>query len=191
MILAVGARKEKRSARYPVDPMAIRHQAGVPDESTSADEVYDRYGTPRPGAAPPVFSVARRGSGRGAHHELCGQQLRSRGQLIRQQPEQELAGAAALDHVRLANRGQGRRGDPCPGRVVEADYRELLGNAQSHLGGGTQDGESEHITRGEDPRRPMLRRQELPRRRDGVAWVLALVYRDPLHGIPEAFRAVW
>ena len=52
LILAVGARKEKGSARYPVEPAAIRHGAGVPDESTSASEVYESYGRPEAGPAP-------------------------------------------------------------------------------------------------------------------------------------------
>ncbi len=55
LIFAVGARKEKGSARYPVDPVAIRHGAGVPDESTSARETYASFGEPRPGPAPDIF----------------------------------------------------------------------------------------------------------------------------------------
>ncbi|HET6864689.1 MAG TPA: cupin domain-containing protein [Solirubrobacteraceae bacterium] len=55
LILAVGARKEKGSARYPVEPMAIAHGAGVPDESKSATEVYASFGEPTPGPAPDIF----------------------------------------------------------------------------------------------------------------------------------------
>ena len=55
LILAVGARKEKGSARYPVEPAAIRRGAGVPDESTSARETYASFGEPRPGPAPEIF----------------------------------------------------------------------------------------------------------------------------------------
>jgi uncharacterized cupin superfamily protein len=55
LVLAVGARKEKGSARYPVHDVAIRLRAGVPDEATSADEQYARYGEPRPGPAPDAF----------------------------------------------------------------------------------------------------------------------------------------
>ncbi len=55
LILAVGARKEKGSARYPVEPAALRHGAGVPDESTSARETYASFGEPRPGPAPDIF----------------------------------------------------------------------------------------------------------------------------------------
>lgn len=56
LILAVGARKEKGSARYPVEPVAIAHSAGVPDESTPPTEVYASFGEPTPGPAPDIFS---------------------------------------------------------------------------------------------------------------------------------------
>lgn len=55
LILAVGARKEKGSARYPAEPVAIARGAGVPDESTPATEVYEAFGAPTPGPAPDVF----------------------------------------------------------------------------------------------------------------------------------------
>jgi uncharacterized cupin superfamily protein len=55
LILAVGARKEKGSARYPVDAAALRHGAGVPDTSTSATDVYAGFGEPRPGPAPNIL----------------------------------------------------------------------------------------------------------------------------------------
>jgi uncharacterized cupin superfamily protein len=51
LILAVGARKEKGSARYPVDPTAIAHGAGV-TEHEHADEAYGRWGEPLPGPPP-------------------------------------------------------------------------------------------------------------------------------------------
>ena len=60
LIFAVGARKEKGSARYPVEPVAIAHGAGVPDESTPAPEVYASFGEPTPGPAPAIFA---RGTG--------------------------------------------------------------------------------------------------------------------------------
>jgi uncharacterized cupin superfamily protein len=56
LVLAVGARKEKGSARYPVDPVAIAHGAGVPDEHTTAQEAYASFGEPIPGPAPEIFS---------------------------------------------------------------------------------------------------------------------------------------
>lgn len=55
LVLAVGARKEKGSARYPVEPTAVLHDAGVPDASTSATAVYARFGEPRPGPPPDIF----------------------------------------------------------------------------------------------------------------------------------------
>ena len=45
LILAVGARKEKGSARYPVEQVAIAHGAGVPDEATRASDVYASFGS--------------------------------------------------------------------------------------------------------------------------------------------------
>jgi uncharacterized cupin superfamily protein len=56
LVFAVGARKEKGSARYPVEPVAIAHAAGVPDDSTTAHEVYGSFGEPIPGPAPEIFS---------------------------------------------------------------------------------------------------------------------------------------
>ena len=55
LILAVGARKEEGSARYPFEPVAVRHGAGIPDESTSATETYAAFGELRPGPAPDIF----------------------------------------------------------------------------------------------------------------------------------------
>jgi uncharacterized cupin superfamily protein len=49
VILAVGARKERGSARYPVEPAAVRHGAGV----ASTDEApYARFSEPVTGPAP-------------------------------------------------------------------------------------------------------------------------------------------
>jgi uncharacterized cupin superfamily protein len=62
LVFAVGARKEKGSARYPVDPVAIAQRAGVPDESTPAPEVYASFGEPVPGPAPDMFSNRRGGA---------------------------------------------------------------------------------------------------------------------------------
>lgn len=56
LVLGVGARKEKGSARYPVDRVAVSHGAGVPDESTTADEIYASFGEPTPGSAPDIFA---------------------------------------------------------------------------------------------------------------------------------------
>ncbi len=61
LVLGVGARKEKGSARYPVEPVAIAHGAGVPDEATTAPEVYASFGDPTPGPAPDAFSHCAEG----------------------------------------------------------------------------------------------------------------------------------
>jgi uncharacterized cupin superfamily protein len=55
LILAVGARKERGSARYPYEPAAVRHGAGVPDEETTASEHYATFGAPQPGPPPPFL----------------------------------------------------------------------------------------------------------------------------------------
>lgn len=59
LVLGVGARKEKGSARYPVEAIAIAHGAGVPDETTTAQEVYGSFGDPTPGPAPGIFFQPR------------------------------------------------------------------------------------------------------------------------------------
>ena len=56
LVVAVGARTDRGSARYPFEPSAVRHGAGVPDEMTSAREHYATFGTPQPGPPPPVFT---------------------------------------------------------------------------------------------------------------------------------------
>jgi uncharacterized cupin superfamily protein len=60
LVLAVGARKERGSARYPHEPAAVRHGAGVPDATTSARDHYATFGTPRPGP-PPAFLTGSAG----------------------------------------------------------------------------------------------------------------------------------
>jgi uncharacterized cupin superfamily protein len=52
LVLAVGARKEKGSARYPVEPAAVRHGAGVESETETP---YARYREPERGPAPDMF----------------------------------------------------------------------------------------------------------------------------------------
>jgi uncharacterized cupin superfamily protein len=51
LVLAVGARLEKGSARYPVDATAVRHGAGV---ETEGAEPYARFREPRRGPAPDI-----------------------------------------------------------------------------------------------------------------------------------------
>jgi uncharacterized cupin superfamily protein len=55
LVLAVGARKEKGSARYPVEAAAVLHNAGVPDAHTPPADVYARFGEPHSGPAPDIF----------------------------------------------------------------------------------------------------------------------------------------
>jgi uncharacterized cupin superfamily protein len=62
LVLGVGARKEKGSARYPIEPVAIAHGAGLPDESATVQEVYASFGEPTPGPAPEIFSHGGDGS---------------------------------------------------------------------------------------------------------------------------------
>jgi uncharacterized cupin superfamily protein len=54
LVLAVGARKERGSARYPVEPSAVRHGVGVHRATASPAEAYARYSTPEIGP-PPEF----------------------------------------------------------------------------------------------------------------------------------------
>jgi uncharacterized cupin superfamily protein len=52
LVLAVGARKEKGTARYPVEAAAVRHDAGVEQET---DKPYARFTQPERGPAPEIF----------------------------------------------------------------------------------------------------------------------------------------
>ncbi len=52
LVLAVGARKEKGSARYPVDQVAVQHGAGVDHET---DTPYARFTEPETGPPPEIF----------------------------------------------------------------------------------------------------------------------------------------
>jgi uncharacterized cupin superfamily protein len=55
LIFAVGARKERSSARYPVDEAAVRHAAGVERAVESPAEAYAGFAPPRPGPPPDIF----------------------------------------------------------------------------------------------------------------------------------------
>jgi uncharacterized cupin superfamily protein len=55
LVLAVGARVERGSVRYPYDPAAVRHGAGVEADTASPAEAYARFSEPRRGPAPDVF----------------------------------------------------------------------------------------------------------------------------------------
>jgi uncharacterized cupin superfamily protein len=52
LVLAVGARKERGSARYPFDPVAASRSAGIEADGESPDGAYARWGEPRPVPAP-------------------------------------------------------------------------------------------------------------------------------------------
>jgi quercetin dioxygenase-like cupin family protein len=52
LVVAVGARKERGSARYPVDPAAIRHGAGVTEPASSPSEAYAAFSPAVRGPAP-------------------------------------------------------------------------------------------------------------------------------------------
>ena len=56
LVLAVGARVQRASARYPVEPTAIAYGAGIPDAETSPEVGYAAFGEPRRGAPPPLSS---------------------------------------------------------------------------------------------------------------------------------------
>jgi uncharacterized cupin superfamily protein len=55
LIVAVGARKQRGSARYPVDEVAVRHGAGLADAAASPEQAYTAFGEPWPGPAPEIF----------------------------------------------------------------------------------------------------------------------------------------
>jgi uncharacterized cupin superfamily protein len=52
LVLAAGARA-KRGVKYPVDEAAIRHGAGVEEETTDPARAYARFSKSQPGGAPP------------------------------------------------------------------------------------------------------------------------------------------
>jgi uncharacterized cupin superfamily protein len=53
LVLAVGARKERGSARYPVELAATRRGAGVQQPSATAAHAYRAFSTPTIGPPPP------------------------------------------------------------------------------------------------------------------------------------------
>jgi quercetin dioxygenase-like cupin family protein len=55
LVVAVGARKERGSARYPFDATAARHGASAERDTDSAAEAYARFSAPVRGPAPDVF----------------------------------------------------------------------------------------------------------------------------------------
>jgi uncharacterized cupin superfamily protein len=55
LVLGVGARVERGSARYPVEPAALRYGAGVPDAETTSTAVYRSFGEAVRGPAPALI----------------------------------------------------------------------------------------------------------------------------------------
>jgi uncharacterized cupin superfamily protein len=55
VVLAVGARKKGRGVRYPVNEAALRHGAGVEEETSDPKVAYARFGEDVPVPRPPEF----------------------------------------------------------------------------------------------------------------------------------------
>jgi uncharacterized cupin superfamily protein len=55
LVLAVGARQERGTVRYVVGEAAIKHDAGLAAESSSAEEAYARFSEARRGPLPEIF----------------------------------------------------------------------------------------------------------------------------------------
>jgi uncharacterized cupin superfamily protein len=55
LVVAVGARKERGSVRYPHDAVAERHGASAEADTASPAEAYARFGEPVVGPAPSIF----------------------------------------------------------------------------------------------------------------------------------------
>ena len=56
VVLAVGARRKGRGIVYPVDEVALKHEAGVSEETTQPSEAYARFPDPKAIACPPEFT---------------------------------------------------------------------------------------------------------------------------------------
>jgi hypothetical protein len=54
-VLAVGARRKGRGIVYPVDEVALEHDAGVSEETTEPSQAYARFPGPKAMACPPEF----------------------------------------------------------------------------------------------------------------------------------------
>jgi uncharacterized cupin superfamily protein len=55
LVLGVGARREGRGLRFPVNELALKHGAGVQEEPTDSREAYAPYSEPTPIPCPPEF----------------------------------------------------------------------------------------------------------------------------------------
>jgi uncharacterized cupin superfamily protein len=58
IVVGVGARRRGRELRYPVDETALRHGAGVEEETSDPDVAYAKYGEGRPISCPEELSRA-------------------------------------------------------------------------------------------------------------------------------------
>ena len=56
LVLAVGARRPGRGVRFPVSDLALKHNAGVREETSDPREAYTGYSEPTPIACPQEFS---------------------------------------------------------------------------------------------------------------------------------------
>jgi uncharacterized cupin superfamily protein len=56
VVIGMGARRKGRGLRYPVNETALRHGAGVEEETSDPDVAYAKYGEPVPIRCPDEFS---------------------------------------------------------------------------------------------------------------------------------------
>jgi uncharacterized cupin superfamily protein len=57
LVLAVGARRPGRGLRFPVSELALKHNAGVREETSDPREAYAGYSEPTPIECPPEFDA--------------------------------------------------------------------------------------------------------------------------------------
>jgi len=58
LLLGVGSRQRGRGLVYPVNEVALRHGAGVDEETPDPAKAYERYSLPTPAPCPPEFPPA-------------------------------------------------------------------------------------------------------------------------------------
>jgi len=66
LLLAVGARAKGRGLRYPVNDVALKHGAGVEQETNEPSEAYARFGDSNPCRALTSFRAHDAGGARGS-----------------------------------------------------------------------------------------------------------------------------
>jgi uncharacterized cupin superfamily protein len=57
LVVAVGARRPGRGLRFPVSELALKHNAGVREETSDSREAYAGYSDPTPIERPPAFDA--------------------------------------------------------------------------------------------------------------------------------------